>query len=148
MLKFSLINSFIHFHLAPSHNHCPPSVQIIGDNLDTNEKPSRQTSMYHGKSHHWFSLYAVKDRVSGNHLPDELPLADVSELSLSTWLPSISDCIIISKGWVHHPCEPSTCKKFHSAWLLEKWSSWSYSACILCRNEEKIWNCKHWQLDF
>ena len=100
MLKFSLINSFIHFHSAPSRNHCPPSVQIIGDNLDTNEKASRQTSMYCGKSHHWFSLYTVKDRVSGNHLPDELPLADVSELPLSTWLPSISDCVTLRDEFI------------------------------------------------
>lgn len=88
------------FFSAPSCNQCPPSVQIIGDNLDTNQKASRQTSTYRGKSHHWFSLYAVKDRVSGNHLPDERPLADVSKLPLSTWLPSISDCISLREEFI------------------------------------------------
>ena len=46
------------------------------------------------------SVSTLKDRVSGNHLPDELPLADVSELPLSTWLPSISDCVALRDEFI------------------------------------------------
>ena len=68
-------------------------MQIIGDNLDTNLVASCETSTHKGKSLHWVSLFAVKNQVSGNHLPDERPFADVSKVPLSTWLPSVSDCV-------------------------------------------------------
>lgn len=37
-------------------------------------------------------MYAIKDRVVGLHLSDELPIADVSQLPLSTFLPNVEDC--------------------------------------------------------
>ena len=88
------------FHLDPSCSLLPPSVQIIMDNLDTNLKASRETSTHKGKSLHWVSLFAVKDRVSGNHLPDQCPLADVSKVPLSTWLPSVSDCVTLRAEFI------------------------------------------------
>ena len=75
-------------------------MQIIGDNLDTSQKASGQTLTHRGKTHHWFSLYAVKDRVSGNHLQNDHALADVSKLPLSTWLPSMSDCVTLRDEFI------------------------------------------------
>lgn len=37
-------------------------------------------------------MYAIKDHVVGLHLSDELPIADVSQLPLSTFLPNVEDC--------------------------------------------------------
>ena len=106
------------FHLDPSCSLLPPSVQIIIDNLDTNLIASCETSTHKGKSLHRVSLFAVKDWVSGNHLPDQCPLADVSKVPLSTWLPSVSDCVTLRE--VYSPCEPSACEESYSILLLQR----------------------------
>ena len=52
------------------------------------------------QDHHWFNLYAVKDRVLGLHLAEEQPLPDIATLPLSTFLPNIEDCINICKEFI------------------------------------------------
>ena len=42
--------------------------------------------------HHWFHLYAVKDRITGIDLPNDSPVADIEHLPLHTFLPSAQDC--------------------------------------------------------
>ena len=37
-------------------------------------------------------LYAVKDRVQGLHLAEDRPIASISTLPLSTWLPNADEC--------------------------------------------------------
>lgn len=47
---------------------------------------SRDTSL------HWFQMYGVSHRVTGDHLADEEPKASVEHLPISTWMPSDADC--------------------------------------------------------
>ena len=66
--------------------------QLIGDNVDFRQKPSRQSMENRGQDHHLFHLYAAKHRVLGEHLPNDKPIRDVATLPLSTFLPSVSEC--------------------------------------------------------
>ena len=69
------------------------SYRIIGDNVDLKLKPTHFTlSSTAVKEHHWFILYAVKNRVHEEQLTYDKPTADVATLPLATWLPSINDC--------------------------------------------------------
>ena len=44
------------------------------------------------KDHHWFHLFAVRDRICDQTLRDDSPTAEVSTLQLQTFLPSAEDC--------------------------------------------------------
>ena len=44
------------------------------------------------KDHHWFHLYAVRDRICDPNLADNAPISEVSTLPLKTFLPSAADC--------------------------------------------------------
>ena len=44
------------------------------------------------KDHHWFQLFATRDRVSGEKLANDAPIADVATLPLQTYLPSVEEC--------------------------------------------------------
>ena len=41
---------------------------------------------------HWLQMYAVKHRVTGDHLADKEPKASVEHLPITTWMPSDADC--------------------------------------------------------
>ena len=62
-------------------------------------------------------VHAMKDRVSGNHLPDNHPLCDVSKLPLSTWLPSILR-LYHSKGGTYSTVRRVYEKMFHCIHFL------------------------------
>ena len=64
----------------------------MGDNCDLHQKPTHETLARRAQDHHWFNLYAVKDRVQGLHLADDRPIASISTLPLSTWLPNADEC--------------------------------------------------------
>ena len=65
------------------------SHQIIGDDVDLKSKPTHFSLSASVKDHHWFSLYAIKNRVHGEQLANDKPTADISTLPLTTWLPSV-----------------------------------------------------------
>lgn len=50
--------------------------------------------------HHWFNMYAVKDRVQGLHLPDERPTASIATLPLATFLPNVQDCVALREEFI------------------------------------------------
>lgn len=64
-----------------------PTFHIVGDNCDLHQKPSHQTLSRQNQEHHWFQIYAVKDRVQGLHLRDDGPTASMATLTLATFLP-------------------------------------------------------------
>lgn len=68
----------------------PAGYQIIGDNLDLHINAKHLTTANKNKSLHNFNMIAIKDDVSGNHLPDhhQLPLCDVA---VAEFLPSAED---------------------------------------------------------
>ena len=76
------------------------SYQIVGDNVDRRSKPTHFSLSTAVKDHHWFTLYAVKNRVHGEQLPNDKPLADISKLSLTTWLPSVNDCVLLHDEFI------------------------------------------------
>ena len=69
------------------------SYQIIGDNVDLRVNPTHFSLASVLKEHHWFNLYAVKNRIHGEHLANDKVSADVSTLPLATWLPTVDDCV-------------------------------------------------------
>lgn len=57
-----------------------PSYQIIGDNLDMLIKVKHMSSTNQNNNIHWFNLNAVKNRVHGNHLPNDQPIKSVLDI--------------------------------------------------------------------
>ena len=47
-----------------------PTYRIVGDNVDLRLHPRHQTLERRDQDHHWFNMYAIKDRVVGLHLAD------------------------------------------------------------------------------
>ena len=78
----------------------PPTIQIIGDNVDLREQPSHQTLDRRGKDHHWFHMIAVKDRVVDGDISVTQPSAMVKDLELHTFLPTIDDCIKLNSEFI------------------------------------------------
>lgn len=78
----------------------PPTVQIIGDNVDLRQKPSHQTLDRRGRDHHWFHMVAVKDRVVAGDMSVTEPSAMVKDLELHTFLPTIQDCIKLQNEFI------------------------------------------------
>ena len=76
------------------------SYQIIGDNVDLKSKPTHFSLSASVKDHHWFSLYAIKNRVHGEQLANDKPTADISTLPLTTWLPSVNDCVLFHDEFI------------------------------------------------
>lgn len=71
------------------------------------------------KDHHWFQIYAVRDRVTGKDLSNNAPISDVAKIPLHTFLPSIDECnhiraefevliarVITEKMEYFHPLKP------------------------------------------
>ena len=75
-------------HLKMTH---PASFQITGDNLDLMIKVKHLSSTNQNNSIHWFNLNAVKNRVLGNHLPNDAPIKSVLDLENVDFLPSARD---------------------------------------------------------
>ena len=76
------------------------SYQIIGDNVDLRVYPTHFSLTSILKEHHWFNLYAIKNRIHREHLANDKASADVSTLSLTTWLPSIDDCVCLRDQFI------------------------------------------------
>ena len=76
------------------------SYQIIGDNVDLKSCPTHFSLSSTTQDHHWFTLYAIKNRVNGEHLANDQPIADISNLPLMTWLPSVCDCVRLRKEFI------------------------------------------------
>lgn len=76
------------------------SYQIVGDNVDLKSKPTHFSLSSAVKDHHWFTLYAIKNRVHGEQLANDKPTADISTLPLTTWLPSVNDCVLLRDEFI------------------------------------------------
>ena len=70
-----------------------PGFQIIGDNVDVYVKSRHERMNSKAKSMHWFQIYAIKNRISGSHLPNDLPLNDILTVPNSIFIPTVSDCL-------------------------------------------------------
>ena len=70
-----------------------PGFQIIGDNVDVYVKARHERMNSKAKSMHWFQIYAIKNRISGSHFPNDLPLNDILTVLNSIFIPIVSDCL-------------------------------------------------------
>lgn len=77
-----------------------PTSQLVGDNCDVHGKASHQTMLMRDQDHHWFNMFAAKDRVQGLHLPDDQPIASVANLPLATFLPNVDDCVALRHEFI------------------------------------------------
>ena len=76
-----------------------PSYQIIGDNVDLHQTPTHQSVERKARDHHWFHLYAARDRITGAHLSNDSPIADIATIPLQTFLPSVEDCLSLREDF-------------------------------------------------
>ena len=65
--------------------------------MDLHQNPTHQSLERKARDHHWFHLYAARDRISGLHLSDDTPIANVANVPLQTFLPSVEDCLHLQK---------------------------------------------------
>ena len=79
-------------HTLENQFHEYPSYQVIGDNVDLHQRTSHQSMKRKDKDHHWFQMYAVRDRITGKDLPNDALICDVTKIPLHTFLPSVNDC--------------------------------------------------------
>ena len=70
------------------------------DNFDIFQKVHDMTEDNQNKDIHWVNHNAVKNRVSGNHLPDDVPTCDLAELSNVKLLPNSMDHVIQMTNYV------------------------------------------------
>lgn len=67
------------------------SYTIVGDNVDKTVSPRCMTTDHQRQSLHYFHMYCAMDRIDFRHLTNDKPIADVSSLPLSTFLPNLED---------------------------------------------------------
>ena len=94
MCSCTIYSSLMH---AESDDVPVVSCQVISDNVDFKQKPTHFSLSSVGKDHHYFTLFGVKNRVHGEDLSSEQASADVAKLPLSTWIPSVNDCVLLRK---------------------------------------------------
>ena len=109
-----------------------PSFQIIGDNVDLCQHVSCQSFDRPNKDHHWFQLFAVRDRVCAKDhstaLPSELT---IKNLPLQKILPSTEECqimnteieVLISRVLIKHLSYFATFKHLVPEHIPHKYSS-------------------------
>ena len=61
--------------------------------MDLHQDSSHQSMERRDKDHHWFQLFTVRDRVTGEELLNDGPAADISTLPLQTFLPSVDESL-------------------------------------------------------
>ncbi len=83
-------------------NPVPPdkSVSIILDNLDKNVNPRNMTVNNQTQTFHYCQAVAVVTRIKTLHLKDKEPVADLSNIPVASFLPSVPDCATISNNFV------------------------------------------------
>ena len=70
----------------------PMSYILVGDNVDKTIKASHMSMEHQSQSIHYFQFYAARDRIDFHYLSNDSCVGNVSELSMSSFLPTIEDC--------------------------------------------------------
>jgi hypothetical protein len=65
-----------------------PGYSLTGDNVDMIVKPRQMTKQHQNKDHHMFQYVAYENRVSPNHMPDDITVADINKVPFTNFLPS------------------------------------------------------------
>jgi hypothetical protein len=64
-----------------------PGYSLIGDNVMI-VKPRHMIKQHRDKDHHMFQYVAYENRVSPNHMPDDITVADINKVPFTSFLPS------------------------------------------------------------
>ena len=86
----------------PRMAHTPQgmfSYIIVGDDVDKTVKPRYMMVDHQSQSLHYFHAYAALDRVDFQHLPNSEPIAQVSSLPNSSFLPNLEDCAALRSNY-------------------------------------------------
>ena len=68
-----------------------PGYSFTGDNVDIRVTPRQMTIKNQTSDIHLFQYVAFKNRVSGNHLSNEIPTVACKDIPLTSFLPSVSE---------------------------------------------------------
>ena len=68
-----------------------PGFKLVGDNIDKNVKPRDMRFSSQTTSLHYFHVYAVKDRISYNHLSGNATMIAPSDMDFSIFFPTAED---------------------------------------------------------
>ena len=87
-----------------------PGCSFTGDNVDINCGTRQMSLKNRNKDHHLFQLVAFKNRIPSNHLPSNVPSADVNTIPFSSFIPSLEDqnilkeemVLLIGLKWAHY----------------------------------------------
>ena len=76
-----------------------PGYQIIGDNLDVHINVKHMSTNNKNKSFHLFNMIAIKDEVSGSHLPNHNQKT-LEDVTVADFLPSADDITQLKKDLI------------------------------------------------
>ena len=75
---------------------------FVIDNLDLRQNVINMTEENQNLDYHWTNGNIISNRVSGNHLPDNGPIKDVSTVEMSEVIPSPNDHLAYAKNLKVH----------------------------------------------
>jgi hypothetical protein len=75
--------------------------KIVFDNIDYNQKVHYMTEQHQNVDHHYVTYMNVENRVSGNHLSDELPTGGVMKMENGKCIPSSADNVKQRTNYIH-----------------------------------------------
>lgn len=81
-------------------NELSPGFKFPFDNFDIHQNVRNMTEENQNKDLHWVNHNAVKNRVSGNHLPNNVPICDIKELDNAKLLPNSMDNILQRENYI------------------------------------------------
>lgn len=76
-----------------------PGYQIIGDNCDLHVNVRHMTTDNRNKSFHWFNRVAIKDQVSGDHLPD-IHESTLEDVPVSAFFPNSEEIVQLKRDFM------------------------------------------------
>ena len=75
---------------------------IVVDNWDMRQEVRNMSAEHQNVDIHWVNHNIVENRVSGNHLPDDEPIQDITDLQNKDLLPSMADHKALYDNYIIH----------------------------------------------
>ena len=76
-----------------------PCYRVGGDNADFKERARFKTTKKNTRDHQHFQMFAVKNWISGAHLPNEGPAVPHDDINISELLPTVEDNQALRHTW-------------------------------------------------
>ena len=75
---------------------------FVIDNLDLRQNVINMTEENQNLDYHWTNGNIISNRISGNHLPDDSPIKDITTVEMSEVIPSPNDHLAYAKNLKVH----------------------------------------------